>query len=85
MCWGCGEMVKKISCKVISSKPLINRGDILPYINKPNNNRQKVDNNAASDPQISHTRNLFTYSHSLNMEKKCIDAGLIGQLLDCYA
>jgi len=78
-------MVKKISCRVISSKPLINRSEVSLHIKKPNNTHHRVDNKAARTPQVNYTRNLFTYSHSLDMVKECINTGLIGQFLDCYA
>ncbi len=77
-------MVKRISCKVICSKPLSNKSEILQYINKLSNNRHRIDNTAAREPQVNHTRNSFTNSQPLDMIKESIDNRLIGQILDYY-
>jgi len=76
---------KKISCKIISSKPLINREEVSPDSNKQSNNYHKVNDNTAGSPQANFTHNSFTYSHSLGTVKESVNKGINGQFLDCYA
>jgi len=78
-------MVKKISCKIISSKPLIHKGDVSPHINMQNNNHHKVDKNTACGSQAGYTHDFLTYSNSLNISKGFVHEDSIGEILDCYA
>ncbi len=73
-------MVKRISCKVICSKPLSNKSELLQYINK----LRRINNAAAGEPQVNDTRNSFTYSQPLDIIKESIHDRPIGQHLDYY-
>ena len=78
-------MVKRIQCRVISSRPFIGRSGDSPHINKLNRNIHRIDSDSVGDTQVNNCRNIFNYSCSSDIAKGSVGFEPIGQILDCYA
>jgi hypothetical protein len=78
-------MIKRIQCRVISSKPFVSRGEDSPHINKLNRPHHRIDSDSAGYTQVNNCRNVLTYSCSSDIAKGSDGFKPIGQVLDCYA
>jgi hypothetical protein len=78
-------MVKKISCKVISSVPLgqINAG--LLSVRLSNNTPYELDDLTAADLGFKHNRNMGHNLKAFNIGIGIMNSFPIGQILDCRA
>ncbi len=78
-------MVKRISCRVISSVPFSETSAGLLSIRQVNNNRHEVGGVAAADLRLKHNGNLANDAKSFYIGLETLNDFPIGQILDCYA
>ena len=74
-------MVKKISCRVISSVPLGTSADPLCNHHGPN----RAGDFVAEDVRVNHTSKSADRTGWPNTAKALVDDGLTGCIFDCYA
>ncbi len=77
-------MVKKISCRVVSSVPLGKSGEALRHVWGSNNKRHRVGDIVAVNIPVRHAGGLVTYTSRFGIARALIDNGPMGQILDCY-
>ncbi len=68
-------MVKKISCRVVSTAALSKSNDAL----------RRASGAGAGDIRVGHNDNSVTYASWLDIAEISIDDSPMGQILDCYA
>ena len=81
---GCDEMIKRISCRVVSSVPLGRSSDALRHAGQPNSEHHKISNAAAVNIRAGHNGTAITYTGRLDIAGVSIGDSPIGQILDCY-
>ncbi len=81
---GCDEMIKRISCRVVSSVPLGKSSDALRHAGQPNNEHHKISNAAAVNILARHSSTPVSYTGRLDIAGVSIGDSPIGQILDCY-
>ena len=77
-------MIKRISCRVVSSKPLGKSSDALRHVRQPGNEHHKISDAAAVNIHARHNSTPVTYTGRLDIAGVSIDDSPIGQILDCY-
>ena len=81
---GCDEMIKRISCRVVSSVPLGKSSDALRHAGQPNNEYHRIGDAAAVNICARHNGTVVTYTGRLDIAGVSIGDSPIGQILDCY-
>lgn len=77
-------MIKRISCRVVSSVPLDRSSDALRGARQPDNKHHKISNAAAVNIHAGHNSTVVTYTGRLDIAGVSIGDSPIGQILDCY-
>jgi len=89
-------MIKRISCKVISTIPLSKCGVELRHSSRSKHKPHNISNasrtpktkkyvwESAANAQARHTNNSVTYTDRLNITRMSIKDGLTAQVLDIY-
>ena len=75
-------MVKRISCRVVSSVPLGKSG-ALRYVGQSNDRHSGIGNAVAAD--AGRPGNSVVYTAQLRVAGGVFDDCLVGRILDCYA
>ena len=75
-------MVKRISCRVISSVPLSKSRSISRRSSRSDDKRRKIGDTVAAN--VSGPGNSVAYTDRLGITGSFVDDGLRGQILDCY-
>jgi hypothetical protein len=80
-------MIKRISCRVVSSIPLGRAADALrrPISSSSNDRPDRIDDFVAEDIQVKHAGKSVRCMGWLNIARASIDDTLAGYILDCYA
>jgi hypothetical protein len=73
-------MIKKIPCRIVSSKPLDKVSNTLFYVRTSNNPHHRI-NRIFNDKYIG---NLITYTRLLEITTASMDNIQAGRILDCY-
>jgi len=76
-------MVKRISCRVIGSVPLIEGSGALRHSSRSNDKHHKRSNTVTAN--VSDPSNSVVHTGRLDITREFADDGLVGQILDCYA
>ena len=73
-------MIKKIPCRIVSSKPLYKGSNTLRYFNTSNNFHNKI----TLKPHAKYAGNPVTYTRLLEITSISMDGGQTARILDCY-
>ncbi len=79
---GCDEMIKRVSCRVVSSVPLGKGSSRLRPISHSNDEHSKRADAAPVD--AGRPGNSVVYTSQLVTVKESADDFLVGRILDCY-
>lgn len=77
-------MIKRISCRVVSSVPLGRSGDALRDARQPGNEHHEISNAAAENIHSRHNGTFVTYTDRFDIAGVSVGDSPIGQILDCY-
>jgi hypothetical protein len=81
--WGCDEMVKRISCRVVRSVPLSRGSSRWRDIDYSHGEHHRTGSAAASD--AARANNSVVYTSRLVTAREFADNGVAGQILDFCA
>ena len=79
---GCDEMIKRVSCRVVSSVPLGKGSRRLRPISHSNDEHRKLADAAPVD--AGRPGNSVVYTSQLVTVEESADDFLVGRILDCY-
>jgi len=82
--WGCDEVVKRISCRVIRSVPFSKTSAGLVSVRQPNNHEHEIGGVATATVKPKAIINPVRNTDILSIASGTLDFP-IGQILDCYA
>ena len=77
-------MVKRISCRVVSSVALGKSSDVLRRGGRSDNKHHRVGDIVVMSVPARCAGNWVTYMGQFGVARVFIDDGPIGQILDCY-
>jgi len=73
-------MIKKIPCRIVSSKPLDKGSNALRYFSTSNNFHNKIKGIA----QYKYAGHPVTYTRLLEITSASMDDGQTARIFDCY-
>lgn len=82
---GCDEMAKRISCRIVSSKPFGKSRSVLLHKKASNNTQHRTGDFVSGIPHGTYVSNPVTYTRLLNITRVPVDNALTGRILDFYA